>query len=368
MDSRKVNLAASSAHSPLVTFSRSLALFGTLCCAFGHASRHAFAQSPYGAADAAMQTGASRGAGVAAFDRAAPNGSTYQPGSHAGLPEETLGKGDLIEIMVPYCPELSHSFRVGPDGNLSLPLLQKPIPVIGLTPAETSARIRQSLVSDQVLADPVVSVAVVEYRSRPVSVLGAVVHPLTIQATGDITLLDAVAMAGGFTPAVGTNVLITTKTVDGNGVRENTVRTIPVSSLLVLSNPADNPILHGGEEIRIPEAGKIFVAGNVSKPGVYTMQGDEKTTVMKALALSEGLQHYSSHVAYIYRRRTSDGGRDEILVQLQRIMDRKDKDVWLVADDILYVPESNGKRMTAKVLSGLAGFGQTTAAGVLIYR
>ena len=287
--------------------------------------------------------------------------------AHA-LPAETLGNSDLIEITVPYIAELSHSFRIGTNGLLVLPLLHQEMQVEGLTVTQVAARIRQALIAEQLMPDPVVTVSVLEYRSRTVSINGAVVHPLTFQATGEVTLLDAIAMAGGIVSAGATDVLISSRHHNAQGAVEVAVKTVPVRSLLLHADADANILLHGGEEIRVTEASKVFVAGNVVKPGVYTMQGNEDTTVLKALALSAGLQQYSGHVAYIYRRSADGGDRKEIRVPLARIIARKDPDIGLIADDILYVPENNGKRMTARVLAQLSGFGQTTATGLLIYK
>lgn len=284
------------------------------------------------------------------------------------LPAESLGKDDLLEIAVPYCPELSGRFRVGSDGKLVLPLLRDHIPVAGLTPAQAAVLISKALRDGQIMADPSVTVSVLEYRSRTVTILGAVLHPLTFQATGETTLLDAIAMAGGLAPNVGSSILITFPHTASQGPEGNITQAIPVEELVAKGNSIYNPALHGGEEIRVPEAGKIFVAGNVVRPGVYTMQGDKDTTVLKALALSAGLQQYSAHIAYIYRRSITSGNREEVKVPLSRIMARKDPDVRLLADDILYIPDNNGKRMTARVLGQISGFGQTTATGLLIYK
>jgi polysaccharide biosynthesis/export protein len=302
-----------------------------------------------------------------AIDRT--NGS-YSQASSLGmvLPAESLGNDDLLEMTVPYCPELSGKFRIGSDGKLALPLLPRPIQAAGLTPAQVAARIKEALIGEQIMADPSVNIAVLEYRSRTVIVLGAVLHPLTFQATGETTLLDAIATAGGLSPNVGTNIVVVSPHVTPQGTREKTVQTIPVQELFVKADPIYNLALHGGEEIRVSETGKVFVAGNVIHPGMYAMQGDADTTVLKALALSQGLQSYSTKVAYIYRRAASGGERQEIPVPLSRIIARKERDVSLISDDILYVPEARGKRMTAKVLNQIAGFGQTTAAGLLIYK
>jgi polysaccharide biosynthesis/export protein len=284
------------------------------------------------------------------------------------LPAEILGPDDLIEIMVPYCTELSRTFRVGSDGTLTLPLLKHPIRAAGLLPPQVAKEIEDALKQGLVMADPIVSVSAIEYRSRPVNIIGAVNRPLTFQATGETSLLDAITRAGGFSPNVGADVLVTTKYVNARGLTESKVQVIPVRNLTASADPGSNIELRGGEEIRVQEAAKIFVAGNVNRPGVYTMQGDADTTVVKALALSAGLAPYAAKNAYIYRLHAGGGGRDELKIPLSRIMKRKSPDTALRADDILYIPDNNGKRMTSKVLNEIAGFGATTATGLVIYR
>ncbi|WP_162536550.1 SLBB domain-containing protein [Granulicella sp. WH15] len=284
------------------------------------------------------------------------------------LPSETLGPDDLLEIMVSYCPELSRSFRVGSDGSLSLPLIHQKLMVAGLTPSQLTKVLQDTLTHENIMAEPTVNISVLEYRSRPVSVSGAVKSPLTFQATGRTTLLDAIAKAGGVSPTAGGNVVVTTKAEPVDGKVQNNVQTIAMKALLSGNQPQLNLELHGGEEIRIAEASKVFVTGDVRRPGMYPMQGDEVTTVVKAIALGEGLDTFSASEAYIYRRHDNSDNREEIKVPLSRIMSRKAPDVPLLADDILYIPTSNGKRLTSKVLSQLAGFGQSAGSGLLIYR
>ncbi len=280
------------------------------------------------------------------------------------LPAEALGPDDLIELTVPYCVELNRTFRVSSDGRLSLPLLSRKLVVAGMKPDELAEALQKELEREHILVDATVSVSVLEYRSRPVSVVGAVMHPLTFQATGRTTLLDALAKAGGVSPVAGGNIVLA-EHVAGAPDR---IRVIPVRGLLDDADPKFNVELHGGEEVRVPEASKIFVTGNVRHPGMYSMQGDADTTVMKAIALSQGLESFSSHTAYIYRRRAAGTDRDELVVPLSSIMSRKTTDIALKADDILYVPDAGGRRMTSRILSQLAGFGQTAGTGLLIYK
>jgi polysaccharide biosynthesis/export protein len=292
---------------------------------------------------------------------------SYDPSSaptHV-LPAGNLGADDLIELMIPYCPELSRSFRVGSDGYLTLPLLKKKLYVIGLTPIQVEMKLAEELKSEEVLADPIVNVSVLEYRSRPVSVVGAVNHPLTFQATGTTTLLEAIAKAGGLSPNAGAEIIVTRDVQ--NSQATNRVQTIFVKDLIEASDPRYNLKMYGGEEIRIPELNKIFVTGNVRRPGMYSMQTNSDTTVLKALALSEGLEAFTAKRAYVYRLRPSGGEREELEIPLKSIMERKASDVKLQADDVLYVPANNGRRLTSKILGQITSFGQTTASGVVIY-
>ncbi|RRA47250.1 SLBB domain-containing protein [Acidipila sp. EB88] len=290
------------------------------------------------------------------------------PAPLAVLPSQALGADDLVQILVPYCPELSHSFRVSSDGTLNLPLLKQRIAVSGLQPAEVETKIAAALVSEQILTEPTVNVSVLEYRSRPVSVVGAVRNPLTFQATGNTTLLDAIGRAGGFSPTVGSDLTVTHHSALANGTMQVSVQVIPLKELINGADPKYNVKLVGDEEIRVPEASRIFVTGNVKKPGSFPMQTDGDTTVRKALAMSEGLQQYSTRQAFIYREQKAGEPRQEISVPLQEIMARKAADVQLLPDDILYVPEDGGKKLTAKVLAGIAGFGTTALGTAIVYK
>src|SRR5438045_9406146 len=111
------------------------------------------------------------------------------------------------------------------------------------------------------------------------------------------------------------------------------------------SNPELNRALTGGEEIRVPENGKVFVVGNVHKPGAFAMQDSGETTVLKMLAMSEGLMPFASKQAYIYRQEGDAGSKTEIPIELKQIMDRNSPDVTLPANDILYIPDHSGRRM-----------------------
>jgi polysaccharide export outer membrane protein len=143
---------------------------------------------------------------------------------------------------------------------------------------------------------------------------------------------------------------------------------IPVKQLIDQADLELNYPLRGGEEIRVPEASKIFVVGNVKKPGAFAVRDNEDTTVMKMLALSEGLLPFATQEAFIYRREGGEGNRNEISIPLAKIMARKAPDVKLLPNDVLYVPDNKNKRMTMSMVDRIATFGAGTVSGMLVWR
>jgi polysaccharide export outer membrane protein len=285
----------------------------------------------------------------------------------ANLPAQKIGANDLVAISVYDTPEFSRTVRVDADGAIRLPMLQQLVHAEGLLPAQLESAIAAALKAEEILVDPYVTVTVVEYDSRPISVAGAVKNPTTFQAMGNVTLLEAVTRAGGLAPEAGPEILVTHSQPGPDGAPISLTRRIPIKSLIDTADPDVNLSLHGGEQIRVPELGKIFVVGNVKKPGAFPLQDDDETTVLKALALSEGLAPYATKVAYVIRRDDRTGHKNELPIELSKILKRESPDVTLLANDILYVPDNSGRRNTLGVLEKLAAFGTATVSGVLIY-
>jgi polysaccharide export outer membrane protein len=274
------------------------------------------------------------------------------------LPAQRLGADDLIGVSVYDAPEMTRTVRIEADGTIHLPLLKRGVEAAGVFPRQLEAGIAEALQQEQVLVDPVVQVTVVEYHSRPVSVMGAVRKPVTFQAVGTVTLLDALARAEGLTNDAGAEILLT-RAMD-------LIERISVKRLIKDADPAVNFALHGGEEIRVPEAGKIFVVGNVRKPGAFPVRDAGDNSVLKMIALSEGLLPFAAKLAYVYRRDES-GAKREIPIELDKILQRKAADVPLEVDDLLYIPDSKGKRNVMSVIDRMTTFGASTASGLLIW-
>lgn len=285
----------------------------------------------------------------------------------SNLPLARIGNDDLIGITVYDSPELTRTVRVSSEGNISLPMVKQPLHAAGLYPSDLEKVVADALTEDHVLVDPVVTVSIVEYRSHPITVVGAVKMPLTFQATGNVTLLDAISRAQGLADNAGSEILVTSRAPDANGKPAMLVQRIPVRGLLDGTNLSLNLSLQGGEVIRVPEAGRIFVVGDVKKSGAFYITDGSESSVLKALALSEGLDSFSSNKAYIYRTDDAGENRKELPIELKKIMDRKSPDVTLMAGDILYIPSANGAKASLKTLETSLGIGTALGAAFIYY-
>jgi polysaccharide export outer membrane protein len=285
----------------------------------------------------------------------------------APLPGQKVGPNDLLAVSVYDAPEFTRSIRVSPEGDIRLPMVRRRIPVAGLTPSAIEDAIAAALVAEQILVDPIVSVSVAEYHSRPISVAGSVKAPITFQADQPVTLLEAITRAGGLAPGAGLEILVSYNQPAPDGTNTVLTRRIPINGLIDQADPALNIRLNGGEEVRVPEIGKVYVVGNVKKPGAFPVQGDNDTTVLQMLAMAEGLAPYAAKEAYIVRLDDRTGKKNEIPVPLDKIMKRKAPDVPLLANDIFYIPDNAGKRTKIGVLEKVAAFGAATASGLIIW-
>ena len=280
-----------------------------------------------------------------------------------GPATETLGPGDLISLVVYDSPELSRNFRIDEDGSLRLPMIRQRIQVAGLTMDECENAIAAALVNEQVLVNPIVSVSVAEFHSRPITVVGAVKTPTTFQATSSMTLLDAITRAGGMNDNAGPEILITHQPSGGGSV--GLTERIPAKSLQDPAGTSANLVLQGGDIVRIPDAGQIFMVGNVNHPGPFSISNNADMSMMKALSIAGGLSAFASHTAYIYRADSNDSHKSEIPVKLSKILARKSPDVPLYANDMVYIPNRSVAQAAMKTFE-VAG-AAVTIATFLIY-
>jgi polysaccharide export outer membrane protein len=135
---------------------------------------------------------------------------TLTMGAKSSSPHDyVIGNGDLLDISVFDVPELSKEVRVGQTGTINIPLIPVRLRIAGLTETQAEAKIAELLEANGLVSHPEVSVGVKEHRSQPITVVGAVQHPMVYQADRDVTLLEVLAEAGGITNDAGDNVIVT---------------------------------------------------------------------------------------------------------------------------------------------------------------
>jgi polysaccharide export outer membrane protein len=125
-----------------------------------------------------------------------------------------VGNGDLLAIDVFDVKELSREVRVSQTGTIGIPLVPVRLHVTGLTEIQAEQKIAEVLEANGLVSHPEVSVSVKERKSKPITVVGAVAHPLVYQADRQVTLLEVLAEAGGIANDAGDTVIITRPAVD----------------------------------------------------------------------------------------------------------------------------------------------------------
>jgi polysaccharide export outer membrane protein len=129
----------------------------------------------------------------------------------ADLSGYELGSGDRVRLIVYDEPNLSGEFTVDGRGGLALPLVGK-VKAEGLTAAQLESRITKRL-SPEYLKDPSVSVEVITYR--PFYIVGEVKKPGSYPYVNGMSIINAVAVAGGFTYRARESVFGIDRTIDG---------------------------------------------------------------------------------------------------------------------------------------------------------
>jgi polysaccharide export outer membrane protein len=126
----------------------------------------------------------------------------------SGPHEYVIGNGDLLDISVFDVPELTRELRVSQTGTVGIPLVPIRLRVAGLTELQAEQKIAEVLEANGLVSHPEVGVIVKEHKSRPITIVGAVAHPMVYEAERSVTLLEALAEASGVTGDAGDTVII----------------------------------------------------------------------------------------------------------------------------------------------------------------
>jgi polysaccharide export outer membrane protein len=209
-----------------------------------------------------------------------------------GGPDYRIGPDDQLAIAVLQAPELNTTTRVSEQGAISMPLL-------GAVRA------------------------------------GGLTLPGILQVRGSTTLLQVLSLAGGLSDAAGDTLVVLRR----NGNVPLPPLEVKLKPLMESRDPSLNLAVYPGDVVNVRGAEIVYVVGAVKKPGAFAMRGNDKLTVLRALALGEGL----TPTAALVVRAGQDGRRQEIPVDLTALLKGKVQDVTLEAHDILFVPTSGSK-------------------------
>jgi polysaccharide export outer membrane protein len=167
-----------------------------------------------------------------------------------------LGKLDQIQITIFDEPDLSVAQRISGEGSVRIPLIGV-IKVAGLTISKAEAAIEQSYIENEILKDPIVSIRVIEYAPKEISILGAVGAPGKLPFPTEVSsldIVDVISKVGGFTQiARADSVRITRIGDDGREI----IFTVNVESMITgrgrrSGEPARVPV-YPGDVIWVPE-------------------------------------------------------------------------------------------------------------------
>lgn len=246
-----------------------------------------------------------------------------------------IGPKDLLEIRVFEVPELNVERRVSENGTISLPLLGD-FAVNGLTATEVKGRLKQLLESRYVQRASV-EVQLREYRSRPITLMGAVKQPGPLAFSGRWTLVEAIAAAGGVADGHGDTIFILRRA--GNGLTDQIG--VKVADLLVHADPRANLPIFANDLINVPATTRLtlYCLGEVNNPGPVEFTSDERITLLAAVARCGGLSDRASKKLLV-KRRAAGGLEEELPVDYRRIVAGKDPDLQMAEGDVLVVKES----------------------------
>lgn len=336
-----------------------------------------------------------------------------------------IGNGDLLDVDVFDVKELSREVRVSQTGSVGIPLVPVRLHLAGLTEVQAEQKISEVLEANGLVSHPEVSVTVKERKSKPITVVGAVLHAMVYQADRPVTLLEVLAEAGGIGPDAGDTVIVSRPSQDSQddsseppaigpedpsasqaskgssppaatpapastpafpstaapAVKSvtpfsnttehdappqlaNTI-TINLGELMESGDTKNNIILQAGDVVTVPHAGIVYVLGAVNHAGGFVLTNDRaQMTTLKILALAGGVTHTAKSDHAVIVRKDNLGQQHEVVVDLKKVLDRKAEDLQLQPSDILYVPESGVKQALLKA----AELGAVVGTAVLLYR
>lgn len=277
-------------------------------------------------------------------------------GSPTSYRDYRVGPEDLLVIEVYGQEALKRELRVSGQGQISMPLVGV-VQVGGLTTQEIENRLRE-LYGSQFLRNPQITVEVKEFHHQRVAVTGAVAKPGYYEIIGPRTLLEVLALAGGFTNKPGPesgdvvhvirqqNTAEMAKAMKTGSLRSFAPHTkttvIDIQRLVSGEAPELNLMVKGGDVIYVPFAGIAYVLGGVKKPGNVTVK--ENLTLSQAVAAAGGVDPIMGTQKVTIMRFDKQGRPMRIEADLKEITAGRASDIPVNDHDAIVVAEGGLKK------------------------
>jgi len=300
---------------------------------------------------------------AAAQQMAANQSSEMRAAATSGAPKVSddlryrIGPGDILDIKVFNKPQFNREgVRVDQRGMIRMPLIKEDILAACQTEEALEAKITELL--KEYIREPQVTVQIKEYQSEPVAVLGAVRAPSRFQLQRRVRLLELITFVNGPTDNAGRTVQVvhmgTRVACEGSPAAESNSSPLDSYKLAETLRGEDkaNPYVQPGDVVSIPVADQVYVIGNVMRPTALPLT--EPLTVSRAIAMAGGTAIDTKKSAIkIVRQTPGTTEKTEIVVDLEAINRHKADDTVLVANDIVDVPASGGKRFFRSLMGSV---------------
>ncbi|PYQ27791.1 MAG: hypothetical protein DMF56_18120 [Acidobacteria bacterium] len=247
--------------------------------------------------------------------------------------DATVGPRDVLDIRVLEDQTMSGRVTVGDNGQIILSNIGK-VAVAGLSAAQIETKLKS--LAEAYLTKATVSVQIVEFASKPISVVGAVMKPGRIGATSSTTLIQAITEAGGLAAGHGSEIYVLRTA--RNGLSEQL--SINVDDLMVKGNPDLNIPLAPNDLVNIPidPPITIYVMGEVMRPGKAQFHRSQNPTLLQAIADAGGPTDRASKRVIV--KRNVDGKQKTFTLNYRDIIRGKTEDVVLADNDTIILEEA----------------------------
>jgi polysaccharide export outer membrane protein len=242
-----------------------------------------------------------------------------------------IGPHDVLDISVLEDKSIAGRVTVNEEGTVVLNVLEK-VQVAGLSASQIEARLK-SLLEASFLAKATVTVQVVEFASKPISVVGAVIRPGRISATGNTTLIQAITQAGGLAAGHGKELYVLR--TGANGLSEQVA--VSIDDLMINGNPDVNIPLAPNDLVNVPADTPItiYLLGEFARPGKALFRSSQTPTLLQAISDAGGYTDRAGKNVVITRN--VDGKTQRIVVNYRQILAGRRPDVVLHDNDTLFL-------------------------------